>query len=225
MEFQSIEKVEYVLYASNYSIINKLPKILAKFDLLSLDTETRSVYDKETRSEADEYLKEANTYDPYYKQARVVAESSGLSFPSITRTTHFIFGESKTKSHIVICTTDNMEMLMWKLISKYQGTFLVHNSLFDLKIMFQRLKLLPPKFIDTALVVKCMINHVNIWKAKTALKELMGGYYNPRWSLYNDYEPENLKNQNFIDYCAIDGAATIYLWEIIQEELKGIEHD
>jgi hypothetical protein len=225
MEFESIKKVDYELYTTPYKIINNFPKVLKQFDLLSFDTETRSVYGKEERKEAAEYLKEADIYDPYYKQARVVSESSGLSFPSIVKTTHFIFGESKSKSHIVICTTPELEMFMWNLVADYSGTFLVHNSLFDLKICFQRLRKLPPKFIDTALVVKAMINHVNIWKAKTGLKELMGGYYNPKWQLYNDYEPVNLKNPDFILYCSIDGAATMYLWEIIQEELKGIEHD
>lgn len=226
MEFESIKKVDYELYSTTYKIKNSIPKLLKKFDLLSFDTETRSIYNKEERKEAKEYLKEANIYDPYYKQARVVSESSGLSYPSIVRTTHFIFGESKSKSHIVICNTPELEMFMWELVANYTGTFLIHNSLFDLKICFQRLKKLPPKFIDTALIVKCMINHVNIWKAKTGLKELMGSYYDPKWQLYSDdYEPEDFKNHSFINYCAIDGAATVYLWEIIQEELKGIEHD
>ena len=87
--------------------------------------------------------------------------------------------------------------------------------------MFQRTGKMPVNFTDTALLVKCLVNHVDIWKAKTGLKELVGEYYDPKWSLYNDYEPENLKRKDFINYCAIDGAGTFLLYELIQEELKG----
>lgn len=214
--------VDFTLYTSSYSIRKQLPKLLERCDILSLDTETRSVYDKAERKEASEYLKDADHKDAYYRQARVVAESSGLSYPSIVRTTHFIFGESKDKSHVIVCTTPEMELFIWNLIADYNGLFLVHNSLFDLKIMYQRIGKLPKNYKDTALMVKCLINHVNIWKAKTGLKVLMGEYYNPKWSLLGeDYEPENLKHGDFIIYCSIDGAATFYLYELIQEELAG----
>ena len=219
MSFGYISKVESNVYASSYAIKHILPKILSEHKVLSLDTETRSVYDKETRAEASAFLKEAHVKDSLYKQARVVAASTGLSFPSIVKTTHFIFGESRSKSHIIICDSAAKEMLVWKAIAEYEGLFLIHNSLFDLKIMFQRMGCLPKNFIDTALLVKCFINHVNIWKSKTSLKELMGQYYNPKWALMNDYEPENLKHSDFLDYAAIDGAATFYLWELAQEEL------
>jgi hypothetical protein len=213
-------KVDYDLYASSYTIRNKLPKLLESFKLLSFDTETRSVYNQELRKEATGYLKTVNTSDTLYKHARLVAASSGLSYPSITRTTHFVFGESKSKSHVVICNTPELEMFVWQLISKYEGKLLVHNSLFDLKIMFHRMGLVPPDFDDTALIVKCLINHVNIWKCKTGLKELMGQYYSPKWTLMNDYEPANFRDPAFLEYAAIDGASTYYLWEQVQEELN-----
>lgn len=215
--------VEYTLYTSNYGIRNNLPKLLARCDLLSLDTETRSLYDKEERAEAKEYLKDSEPSDKLYSHARVVAESSGLSFPSIVRTTHFIFGESRDKSHVVVCTTPEMELFIWNLIADYNGLFLVHNSLFDLKIMYQRIGRLPKNYKDTALMVKCLINHVNIWKAKTGLKVLMGEYYPPKWALMEDYEPENLKKEDFIKYCAIDGCATYFLYTLILEELDSTE--
>lgn len=220
MSFEPVKKVSWTLYTSTYAIRNTLPKVLKKHKLLSFDTETRSVYDKEARAEAKTYLKEGYVKDALYKQARVVAESSGLSYPSIVKTTHFVFGNSKDHSHVVVCDSAEKEMLVWKMLAEYEGLLLVHNSLFDLKIMYQRVGCLPKNYVDTALLVKCMINHVNIWKAKTGLKELMGGYYNPKWALMNDYEPESLKLDSFIEYAAIDGAACYYLYEIIQEELK-----
>lgn len=212
--------VEVVLYTSSYAIRKHLPKIFSTAPLLSFDVETRSVYKKEERGEATEYLKDSNPADDLYQQALVVSNSSGLSFPSIVKTTHFIFGESRCKAHVVVISSDRDEMFMWDLISKFKGKFLVHNSLFDLKIMYQRTGKLPENFVDTALIVKCFINHVNIWKAKTGLKVLMAEYYSPKWVLMNDYEPKNLKDKNFIQYAGIDGAATFHLYELILEEMK-----
>lgn len=221
MMTNAVIPVDYDLYASSYTIKNKLPKLLASHAVLSFDTECRSVYDKHERAEAKEYLKDLPTSDPLYKQARIVSESSGLSYPSIVNVTHFIFGESRNKSTVIVCTSPDMEMFIWREIAKYNGLLLVHNSLFDLKIMYERVGVLPKNFIDTALKVKCLINHVDIWKAKVGLKELMGEHFDPKWSLMNEYEPEDLKNKAFLNYCAIDGAATYYLYELIQEELAG----
>ena len=212
--------VEYELYVSNYSIKKKLPKILNELKILSFDTEVRSVYEETLRKEASDYIKETTPADSLYQQAMVVANSSGLSYPSIVNTTHFIFGESRSKSHIVVCNTPEMELFVWNLVAEYDGLLLVHNSLFDLKIMYQRIGKMPKNFKDTALMVKCLINHVNIWKAKTGLKELMGAYYTPKWTLMNDYEPEDLKDEDFLMYAAVDGAATFYLYELILDWLE-----
>jgi len=215
-----IIEVEYKLYTSTYSIRNKIPELLANNSIISFDCETRSVYNKSDRDDAKEYLKQVTTADPLYSQARMVAESSGLSYPSLVRTTHFLFGESKNKSHIVVCYTRELEVYLWNLIADYKGKLLVHNALYDLKIMYQRTGKLPIDYVDTALMVKCLINHTEIWKAKVGLKGLMGEYYDPRWSLMNDYEPVNLKDNEFIRYCSIDAASTYYLHELVLKEFE-----
>lgn len=219
MTLPKIIDVSYEVYSSPYMIKKELNRLLRSNQIMSFDVECRSVYDKDTREEADTYLKNVSTNDDYYKQARLVSESSGLSFPSIVRTTHFIFGTSRSESVIFICETDEMEMYLWEKIAEYKGLILIHNSLFDLKIMYQRIRKLPQNFIDTALFVKSMINHVDIWKAKTGLKVLMANYYDPKWSLMEDYEPEDYKDKEFLNYCGIDGAACYYLYELILEEL------
>ncbi len=212
-----IIKVDYEVYSTAYSIRKHLPKLLAANKVMSFDVETRSIYDAEQREDAKEYLKELPTSDPYYKQAMMVSNSSGLSFPSLVRTTHFIFGENINKSHIFICTDDSLELYIWGMVAGYTGKWLIHNSLFDLRICYQKVGKLPKNYDDTMLMVKGLINHVNIYKAKTSLKELVGHKYPPAWSLYNDYEPTNLKNKSFLDYCAYDTSAVWALYELILE--------
>jgi hypothetical protein len=66
-------------------------------------------------------------------------------------------------------------------------------------------------------MVKTLINNSDVWKAKIGLKDLMGEYYSPAWSVFDSYEPENPLDTNFLDYAAIDGAATYHLHELILE--------
>ena len=193
--------------------------------MLSLDVECRSVYDKTDRAEAKMYLKDAHPSDTYYKQARVVSESSGLSYPSITKTTHFIFGVSKNEVYTFICSTPKIEMFIWKQIVAYLGTFLIHNVGFDLKICFERTGKLPKKFIDTMMLAKCLINHVNIWKSKTGLKDLVADYYPPSWAIHTDYEPKDLKDPDFLKYCGFDGSAVWTAYELMQGELDDEKYD
>jgi hypothetical protein len=35
-----------------------------------------------------------------------------------------------------------------------------------------------------------------------------------------DYEVENLRDKNFLQYCAIEGGATLLLWNILQDMIK-----
>ncbi len=221
MDFPFIKDVEILSYSSNYAITTALPKLLLSLPIMSFDTETRSVYDNDTRGKAKAYLKTIDSSDTLYRKAMLVQSSSGLSFPAITRATHFIFGESRSKAHVIVCDTEEKEIMMWNLVAKYEGLLLVHNALYDLKIMYHKIGMLPKNYVDTSLMVKCLINHVNIWKAKVGLKEIMGDYYIARWALMNDYEPDNLHEPSFIEYSGIDGCATYYLYEILQHEMKG----
>lgn len=187
------------------------------WDKLSFDVETSGLYSKEQRREAMK-LTEEGLKTEMHKLVSVVANNSGLSFPSITKTTHFIFGISKSHSVILVPPDANSELFIWNWLSKYQGTLLIHNTLFDLKIMYNRIKKLPVDYEDTMLMLKTLINNSDVWKAKTGLKDVMDGYYDPAWSLYDQYEPENPMDLNFLDYAAIDGAATYHLHELIMEK-------
>lgn len=226
MSITKVIDVTFSVYSSKYSIRDNLKNVLSNYRTLAFDCETRSIFNPEDRKEAKEYLSTANTRDEFYKQAMVAVSSSGLSYPSITRTTHFILGSSRSHSYIFVCNDEDTEMFIWEALSRYEGLLLVHNSLFDLKIMMERVRRLPKNYVDTALMVKCMINHVNTWKAKVGLKGLMGSYYNPKWSMSaGDYEPKNLKDPSFILYCAIDGASCFYLYELILDEYENMRKE
>ena len=199
--------------------INKMIKQLNKIKLLSFDVETRSVYSKNNVTEAKNLLKEPELVDPEYLVfLKQVSRSSGLSYPSLIKTTHFIFGLSKNSSVIIVAHDKKTEVTLWDFVAKFKGKILVHNAGFDLKICFQRTGMLPLDYEDTQLLAKCYINNSDAWKSRVSLKHLMGEYYIPKWSLFEDYDTKDLQDKNFLEYAAIDGAATFYLYELLEEE-------
>lgn len=216
----NVINVEYEVAGSPWKH-TQLLKSLEHEPLLGFDTETCGLYSKEERKQAEQLL-ESDKLIPSKKRAeyRMIAGNSGLSFPSLVRTTHFIFGLRNDYSIVFVTTTSQEELRIWNWIKNYKGRLLIHNTLFDLKIMYNRVKTYPKNYTDTALLTKTLINNANNFKSLIGLKELVGSSYKASWSTFDAYEPDNLFDKDFIDYAAIDGAAVMMLWEELQEFIE-----
>ena len=211
-------KVDYEVHATQFSIMKALDKLSTK-PILSYDCETQSQYSLEERAEAKDLLKnhidELTSEDR--KLCKLVSKSSGLSHPKITKVTHFIFGLSEDYSVILIAYTPTVENLICEWVANYKNKLVVHNSLFDLKIVHYHTNGFPIDIEDTQLLARCLINHTKDWECKTGLKHLMSEYYDPRWKEIESYDIQDYKNEAFLRYSAIDGAATFKLWNMLQE--------
>lgn len=205
-------KVTYDIYKTSYHI-NKVLKELSEIKLMSFDVETRSIYEPDEIQYSKEILKlEDNTQEEitYYKQ---IANSSGLSNPRLTKTTHFVFGLSENYSKIIIAKTKRTEKMVWNWLIKANCKFLIHNAGYDLKICYYNTGKIPKDFEDTQLLAKSYINNSDNWKSRVGLKILIGSYYDPKWSMFEDYNVVDYENSNFLGYAAIDGAATYKLYQ------------
>ncbi len=214
----SVIKVNFDVYSTKWHIDKSL-KELSKYSLLGFDTETKGLYSKQERIEATEYLKDSNLPVDSRSLALQVASNNGLSFPSLVSVTHFVFGTSENSSVILICSNPQLELHIWNWIANCDTKFIVHNALFDLKIMYARIGKFPKDYEDSQILAKCLTNNVEVYKALVGLKDLMGSYYDPMWVLVNEYEPDNLKDPKFLQYAGIDGAATVKLWYDIQDHI------
>ncbi|TFZ81430.1 hypothetical protein [Candidatus Macondimonas diazotrophica] len=212
-------EVKYKAYSTRYKIRKTLKK-LEDMPILGFDTETRGIYTKSERSIAKKLIGSKELSNRDRKLYVQIANNSGLSSPPLIQTTHFIFGLSDRESVVLVCEDENTEVFIWEWVSKYKGKLIIHNALFDLKTMFHRVKKLPADYEDTKLLAKSLINHAETYKARCDLKTLVGEYYPPSWSLFDSYEPDNLKEPKFLEYAAIDGCAVVLLWDLIQKELK-----
>ena len=215
-------KVKYTVFSTLYKIRKEL-KRLAKLPVMSLDFEVQSIYSLEERAEAKCLIKEKqDTMSPEdIRLSKLVANSSGLSHPAITKVTHVIFGISEDESVVFIVNGPKTQRYILDWIVQHQGKLLIHNSLFDLKIVYYHTGLYPKDPEDTQLLARTFLNHVEDWKAKSGLKHLMGSHYDPKWQLVDNYDIIDYHDESFLVYCSIDGAATVKLWNDLQEFIKG----
>ena len=217
--------VKYKVLATPYSISKFLDSIEDR-EVITYDCETQSLYSQDEIKEAKDLLKDPDKLDhSTYVFLNQVANSDGLSNPRIVKVTHFIFGLSRDEAVVCIAYTPRTEKMIMRWLVNFKNKIVIHNATFDLKLVYNRTNKIPPNIEDTQLLAKTFINDASDFRAKTGLKELMRGYYDHRWELIETYNVVNYKDPNFIRYCAIDGAATFYLWEQLQEVINEQESD
>jgi len=206
-------KVEYDVYTTSYKALKALNNLP---DTIALDFETRSQWSNAEIREAKDLLKTDELSHEDRILCKLVANSSGLSFPAITKITHVNIAWAKDKALVIVVSSPKMEQVILGWIVNTNRHFIFWNHGFDGKIIYQKTGKFVQSYDDGQLLAKCYLNHCDNWKAKVGLKDLMGEYYQKEWCLIDSYSDEDLKKESFLRYSAIDAAATFYGWEILQ---------
>ena len=168
---------------------------------------------------AKQWLKEL---DNTVKTVALDFESTGLGHPSQEILTHLSVATSPTEGFVLICENRMMERIMLKWLVETELQQIWHNLTFDGKYIYQRTGKFVKNYDDTQQLAKTLLNHVDIWKAKTGLKDLMGWKYGD-WAIAADsFGTHILKDPKMIKYAVIDAMATFHLWEDIQKDLHEI---
>lgn len=149
-------------------------------------------------------------------------EATGLGHPSKEGLTHLSLATSSTEGFVLIFENYMMEKIVLRWLVETPIKQLWHNFTFDGKHIYFRKGKLPKDYEDTQQLAKTLLNHVEVWKANTSLKELMGWKYG-NWAIAADnFGYEKMKDSNVIKYAQIDSMATFHLWEDIQKGLRGL---
>ena len=97
---------------------------------------------------------------------------------------------------------------------------LLNISSYDFRQIHYRTGKFPLNFEDTQLLAKCILNHVETYKAKAGLKELAGHRYGD-WGISADnFSLSQMHEPHVIRYAATDACATYWLWNSIHNYLK-----
>ena len=220
-------KVRYKTYSTLYSIRRAIAEIEESHKMVSFDIETRSIYTETQRALAKTCLEEPDLSIEEENEYTRIKYSSGLSHPSMVQTTHIILGLDVCES-VIFIVDEKLERYVFNWLVNTDMKILIHNASFDLKIVHHRTGKFPKNYEDTQQFAKSLINDCNNYHSRTGLKLLVGSYYPPKWSIKEetDFEVKDLKNKDFLLYCAIDGGATRMLYSMLNKMTReGNEDD
>lgn len=190
------------------------------YSIVGVDFEAAVRYSDEEIAEAKSELELTNP--EFYKRLELqqIINATALSHPSKAFPTHLSIGLSETEAKVVIIHTYELLYLVMDWLTTTEVTQIWHNASFDFKHIYHHTQKFPKNYEDTQILAKTVLNHVEVYKAKTGLKELMSEEYGA-WATSKDnftvsemYEPYMLK------YAATDGCAVVCLWNRVNSYLR-----
>jgi len=219
---QFITQVDYTFSDNLNTIIQVLTSLEKRYDIIACDFEGCSRYTNHEKAVFKRYLKIYKEQLPKeeVRQITQFIESDGLSHPSLTYITHFQVAWNDHESFVAILPTERHRRWVFRWLVKTKIKQIWHNLSFDGKHIMHHTGKLPQNFEDTEVLAKTLLNHVETYKAKTGLKELMGYKYS-NWGLSSDiFNLNNIYDETLLKYSAIDACATYALYEEIMESLR-----
>ena len=211
-------EVDYSYSSVPYVIMNKLNSLP---DTVACDFEAALRYTPEHLAEVRAYL-DANPDLPKYQQTilRAKLKATALSHPYYVWVTHLSIAWSESESFVAILDKQSTRDLVFNWLVTTDRKQIWHNASFDFKHLHYRTNKFPPSFEDTQLLAKTLVNHVDVWRANTGLKELAGHRYGS-WGVSSElFTLANLHDETLLKYAATDSCATYFLWEAINRKIK-----
>lgn len=188
--------------------------------IISCDFETALKY---TQSELDHYkavLSDDTSSKRDIIQAKSILNATALDHPSHTVITHLSVAWSDSDAYVFIIDSERLlnRILYWLTHTKVKQVW--HNASYDFRQIQYRTGLFPIDYEDTQLLAKCILNHVETYKAKSGLKDLAGHVYGD-WAISADnFDVSQMYESHVLKYAATDACATYWLWNSINNYIK-----
>ena len=151
---------------------------------------------------------------------RQALSATALDHPYHCVITHFSFATSDSYGRVIICDTDQIRDLVLDFLVTTPLQQIWHNASYDFKHIYFNTRRFPINYEDTQILSKTLINHCDISRARTGLKELAGHRYGS-WALASDsFDLSNMYDPDMHRYAATDACATYWLWQALQPRFK-----
>lgn len=212
---QSTIKVNYQ-YTNNAFTAQKwlatLPNVFAA------DFEVANKYTEQQRAEFT-YIIEHSTD----KLARIAAksklDSNQLGHPSHNELTHLQIAWSESEAYVFILDNRSILNVILNFLIRTPSKQIWHNASYDFRYIHYLTGKFPINYEDTQILAKTIVNHVDVHKARTGLKQLAGHRYGS-WGISSDnFTKEQMYDEQVLTYAATDSCATYWLWTEIQANL------
>lgn len=216
-------KVNYEVYSSYKDIKSKLEE-LNKHSLLAFDFETAVKY---TDQEKQDFLRIAQDESlPYLqrREARAKYEATALDHPSHSVITHLNIAWSSRDAWVFVLDNEDTRKLVYDFLVTTNVKQVWHNLGYDGRYILYNTGKFPKDYEDSQIFAKTLINHVDVHKARTGLKELAGKYYGD-WGLSADiFSLENIYDETLLRYAATDACATYWVWDRLEKGADKLDH-
>jgi len=149
-------------------------------------------------------------------------ESTGLSVQS-DEITMFSFASNETDAFVISNESQEMQDMVLNYLTNSKHHWIIHNSSYDLKLVYYYTKKFPKYFDDTQLMWWTVLNHADTFRAKVGLKGLAKDVYKDYAVSADLFGIEHKYNPELIKYSGLDAVATMYIYnEVLQHaDFKG----
>jgi DNA polymerase I-like protein with 3'-5' exonuclease and polymerase domains len=189
-------------------------------DLFSADFETAIKYTDETVKKAKELMLDETLSRRERVAYQAVAKATALGHPSHCTITHCSIAVSNKDAYVFIIDSQGMADVVLDFLIKTEKTQVWHNYGYDGKFIRYFTYTDAKNVEDTQIFAKTLLNHVDVFKANTGLKELMGSYYGDWGISASNFTVAQQHEEHVIKYSAVDACATFYLWEYLNDFVR-----
>ena len=185
--------------------------------LFSADFEAAVKYSDEEIAEAKEKAEDKDLPRKQRIPYQAIAKATPLGHPSHTVITHLSTAWSKEDGLVIILDSEETTKIVLDFLVNTDKTQVWHNYGYDGKLIRYFTKKDAKNIEDSQIRAKCLMNHVDVHKANTRLKGLMGSYYGD-WGIDESLFHTSQKfEEKVLRYSATDACATYLLWEQLDD--------
>lgn len=151
------------------------------------------------------------------KRAQAVLDATPLDHPIHSTPTHLSVAWSDTDAFVIIIDSDDMLRVVMEFLVTTEIKQIWHNASYDFRHILFHTGRMPKCYEDTQIYTKTLINHVDVEKAKSGLKDLAGHVYGA-WGLSSDnFTRDQMYDEKMLQYAATDACATFWVYECVKE--------
>ena len=190
-------------------------------ELFSADFETAVRYSNEVIKEAKEKMVDESLSKKERIAYQAIAKSSALGHPSHCTITHCSIAYSEKNAYVFIIDDQPIADVVLDFLVSTDRTQVWHNYAYDGRFLRYYTYKDAKNVEDTQIFAKTLVNHVEVFKAKTGLKDLAGHWYGD-WGISADnFTVQQQYDENVLKYAAIDACATYKLWTYLNKFIEG----
>lgn len=199
--------------------LNSLPEVF------SADFETAVRYSKKVIEDAKAKMVDKTLPRREQVKYQAIANASALGHPSHCTITHCSIAYSEKDAYVFIIDDQPIADVVLDFLVETNKTQIWHNYAYDGRFLRYYAHKDAINVEDTQIFAKTLINHVEVFKARSGLKDLAGSWYGD-WGISADnFTIEQQYDEHVIKYAAIDACATFKLWEYLNEFIQSYKQE